>query len=107
MTQKFTRKDVENVFKQYLAAQGYKLDSMNVEVAYSEFSCINCTVTQSTPTKTFIIPIGHITEQEAKKNLQQMMKLYREEITITEDKESTNYLLPNPTNSEQEKSNEN
>lgn len=104
MTQKFTKKDVENVFRQYLAAQGYKMESLSVLISYSEFDNITCTVSETQPTKTFIVPVGHLTEKEAKKNLQEMMKSYREEITITEDKD-IDYIIPQSI--EREKSNEN
>jgi len=93
MTQKFSKDDLKKVFTQYLAAQGYKLESLTVDINYSEFSSVTCNITEAKPTKTFIITVGHLTPEEAQKNIQKMIAAYREVITLTEDK-GIDYILP-------------
>lgn len=105
MTSKFYKDDVKEIFKNYLASQGYKLTSFNVDINYSEFSSISCNVTEMQPTQTFIVPVGHLTSEEAQKNIQDLIKRYREVITITEDK-GQDYIIPQSL-IEPEKRNEN
>ena len=94
MTQQFSKKDVEQIFKQYLAAQGYSLTKFSYDVQYGDLNSISCCVIEAQPVKTFIIPVGNLTAAEAEKNIRQLIANYRAEITLTEDKEEFNYPLP-------------
>ncbi len=85
MTQKFYKKDIQKIFTDYLAAQGYSVNNFSYDTSSFDLNSITCEVVKSQPTKTFIIPVGHLTAEQAKKNVAELMQHYREEITITED----------------------
>lgn len=89
MTQQFNKKDIEQIFKDYLAAQGYSLTHFTYDVQYGDLNSIMCRVIEAQPKRTFFSASAAV-----KLPIRELIANYRAEITLTEDKEEFNYTLP-------------
>jgi len=104
MTHKFFKDDIKKVFQLYFQAQGYQLETMKMNISYSELDSISFDVTHVQPKKTFIVPIGTLSREEAEQHLKEMITKYRQEITFAES-ELREIMIPESLDSE--KRNEN